>query len=145
MATFKSYSAIVAEINKRSEKAVINACNRLLGTLQELIMSEYYDVYSPIEYSRSMEFYRSAMTEMLSNSCGKIFMNDSYGQYPFNGRGWAWNMAQNIELGNEGIHGGWATNESRNHKYWDSFENYCNEHAVEILKEELAKAGVPLK
>src|SRR5574344_73141 len=141
----KNYKQLVSQLNKATERAVKNTCNRLLGKLQELVISEYYDAFSPIEYSRSMEFYRSAMTEMVSSSCGKIFMNDSYGQYPFNNRGWAWTMAQNIELGNQGIHGGYATDESLRHHYWDSFEDYCDKNALNILREELIKQEITLK
>jgi hypothetical protein len=144
MPTVRNYSALVSELNKRTTVAVKNACDRLLGKLQELIMSEYYEAYDT-EYNRTMEFYRSATTEMLSNSCGKIFMDDSFGEYPFSGYGWKWTMKQNIEEGNKGIHGGWADSESLSHHYWDSFVEYADKNAIRILKEELRNQGLNVK
>ena len=41
MAQYKTYSALVSAMNKNINIAVENACNRLLGTLQELIDTEY--------------------------------------------------------------------------------------------------------
>lgn len=131
-------------IESACEKAVSNACDILLGKLQELIMSEYYDVFDPVKYSRSEQFYRSAMTEKLSKTVGMIFMNPGAMNYPFNGFGWEWTGEQQIELGNQGIHGGWSTEESLQHHYWDSFEEWCNKNAIKILKEQLILQGIKL-
>lgn len=129
-------------------KAVEAACNRLLGTLQELIMSEYYDesVYKPTgRYNRTMQFYDSAMTELLSKTCGQIFMNPDKMNYPFSGYGWSWDGAAQIFEANKGVHGGWSTEESKQHRYFDEFEKYCEKNAVRILKEELRKQGLNVK
>jgi hypothetical protein len=122
--------------------AVDNACNRLLGKLQELIMSEYYDVFDSIKYDRTYQFYRSAMTKMLSDTVGMIFMNPDEMNYPFNNWGWAWTGEQQLEAANQGVHGGWSTDESLKHHYWDEFEKYCSDNAILILREELAKVGI---
>ena len=140
--TFKSFIEIENFMASACEKAVKKTCNRLLGTLQELIMSEYYDAYEPKQYQRTMQFYDSAMTEMLNNTCGQIFMNADKMNYPFSGRGWSWDGATQILAANEGVHGGWTTKESTQHRYWDEFENYCDYNALKILKEELKRAGV---
>ena len=142
---FKTMVSLENYIEKACEKAVENACNRLLGTLQELIMSEYYDesVYQPTgQYKRTFQFYKSAMTEMLSKTCGQIFMNTDTMDYPFSGRGWSWDGATQIYEANQGIHGGWSTSESRQHRYWNEFEEYCDKHAIKILQEELKKQGI---
>ena len=141
----KSYSALVSAMNKNINIAVENACNRLLGKLQEFIMSEYYDesVYEPTgQYKRTFQFYESAMTEMLSKTCGQIFMNPDKMNYPFSGRGWSWDGATQIYEANQGSHGGWSTDESQKHRYWDEFEEFCDKNAIKILREELKKQGI---
>lgn len=129
-------------------KAIESACNRLLGTLQELIMSEYYDesVYQTTgEYKRTMQFYKSAMSKMLSTLCGQIFMNPDKMNYPFRGRGWPWDGATQIVEANKGSHGGWSTDESKRHKYFEAFKKYCGQNAINILKEELKKQGLDIR
>ena len=56
MAQYKTYSALVSAMNKNINIAVENACNRLLGTLQELIDTEYYDQFEPDFYISSYQF-----------------------------------------------------------------------------------------
>lgn len=119
--------------------AVENACNRLLGKLQEFINTEYYDQYDPLHYQRTYQFYRSAMMEMLSNLLGQIFMNPDMMDYPWNETGWGWSGQQQIESANIGSHGGWTTDTSVQHRYFDKFEEYFQNNAISILKEELSK------
>lgn len=129
------------------EKAVETACNRLLGTLQEFIDSEYYNesIFEPIKYNRTMQFYNSAMTEMLSKACGQIFMNPDKMDYPYSGWGWSWDGETQIAEANKGVHGGWSTEKSKKHRYFDKFEKYCEKNAVRILKEELHKQGLNIE
>lgn len=145
---FKTTVELQNYMEKLCSKAVESACNRLLGTLQEFIMSEYYDesVYEPTgKYHRTMQFYESAMTEMLTKTCGQIFMNPDKMHYPFSGYGWSWDGATQIYEANQGSHGGWTTDESTKHRYWDEFEKYCEKHALKILKDELKKQGLNIK
>lgn len=145
---FKTMVELQNYMQGACNKAVENACNRLLGVLQDFIMSEYYDssVYETTgKYRRTMQFYNSAMTEMLSETCGKIFMNPDAMNYPFSGYGWSWDGATQIYEANEGSHGGWTSEESIKHRYFDEFEKYCDKNAVNILREELAKQGIKTK
>lgn len=43
-------------INVVCGKAVENACNRLLGSLQQIIDEEFYDVFDPEYYHRTYQF-----------------------------------------------------------------------------------------
>jgi len=142
--TFTTMVQLEGFIESACAKAVEITCNRLLGTLQELIMSEFYDAYDSETYSRTYQFYESAMTKMLSDSVGMIFMDADYMNYPFSGNGWAWSGQQQLEAANQGIHGGWSTSESEQHRFWDAFEDYCNKNAIKILKQELVKQGLKL-
>lgn len=142
---FRTIVELNRYIESACEKAVKNACSRLLVKLQELIMSEFYDVYETDTYSRTYQFYESAMTEMLTKTCGQIFMNPDQMNYPFSGRGWAWDGIKQLEAASLGSHGGWTTEESKKHRFWNAFEEYCDENAIPILKQELKKQGLNVK
>lgn len=120
------------------EKAVENACNRLLGTLQQLIDEEYYDQYEPEKYIRTYSFWRSATTKMLSKNCGEIFMDKdamNYGDF--------WNGELQLLYASEGYHGSkYIQTEGR---FWESFLDFCENNATNILKEELNKLGIKTK
>jgi len=118
--------------------AVENACNRLLGTLQELIDTEYYDQFEPDRYIRSYQFWRSATTKMLTQNCGEIFMDENtmdYGSY--------WTGEKQLEYASQGYHG--HTDFQTEGRFWDSFVDYCENNALKILKEELVKQGLTPK
>lgn len=136
----KTYSALVTAMNKSINIAVENACNRLLGTLQELIDTEYYDVFEPDYYKRTYQFWKSATTKMLNQNCGKIFMDASKMNYNS-----FWTGEKQLQAASIGSHGGYVTDETKQHRFWDTFIEYCDAHAVDILKEELKKQGIITK
>lgn len=121
-------------------KAVKNACSRLLGTLQELIDTEFYDVFEPDYYKRSYQFWESATTKMLNATCGQIFMDKDKMNYNS-----FWTGEKQLQAANIGSHGGWVTDETKEHRFWDAFIEYCNENAIDILREELDKIGIKTK
>ena len=132
------------ELKKHMEglctKAIQNACNRLLGTLQELIDSEFYDVFEPNTYKRTYQFWEAATTRMLNKNCGEIFMDKhsmNYNNF--------WTGEKQLYAANIGSHGGWVTDETKEHRFWDAFIEYCEENATNILKEELRKVGIKTK
>ena len=138
MAIYKTYSALVTAMNKNINIAVENACNRLLGTLQELIDTEYYDQFEPDRYIRSYQFWRSATTKMLSQNCGQIFMDETamdYGSY--------WTGEKQLEYASQGYHG--HTDFQTEGRFWQSFIDFCEQNAVKFLKEELRKIGIKVK
>ena len=146
MAT-KTFSTMVSMenfIQGACTKAVQNTCELLLGKLQELIMSEFYDSYERETYISTFQFYESAMTEMLSDSMGMIFMDANAMDYPFSGHGWAWTGQQQLEAANIGSHGGWTTTESEQHRFWDAFEEWTDKNAIKILKQQLIAQGLKL-
>lgn len=138
--TFSTIVELQSYMEKACATAVENACNRLLGRLQEIIDEEYYEVFEPERYRRTYAFWRSATTEMLSNTCGKIFMNPSAMNYRE-----GWSGEAQIKSAAKGLHGGWDFEGVSDHKYWEVFMEYCNENAVKILKEELTAQGIPIK
>ena len=139
----RTFSTVV-ELQKHMEsacrKAVENACNRLLGRLQEILDEEYYDIFEPERYKRTMSFWRSATTKMLDNTCGQVFMNPDVMHYKA-----GWSGKAQIESAAKGLHGGWDYEGVSDHKYWEVFIAYCEKNALKILKEELRAQGIPIK
>lgn len=133
---FKSYSALVTELNRATNIAVENACKRILEVLQVLIDTEYYSQFEPEEYVRTFQFLESATTRMLSKNCGEICMDASKMNYK------SWTGELQLEYANLGFHGSPLI--KRPGKFWDSFLEFCEENATAILKEELIKQGVPI-
>jgi hypothetical protein len=140
MAKHKTYISLVSAMNKNISIAVENACNRLLGTLQELIDTEFYDTFEPDYYRRTYQFWRSATAKMLSKNCGQVFMDKSKMDYNS-----FWTAEKQLYHANIGSHGGITTNETREHRFWEAFEEYCEQNALNILKEELRKQHINVK
>ena len=122
-------------IESACERAVENACNRLLGTLQELIDSEYYDQFEPSRYKRTYQFWESATTRMLNKTCGEIFMDAKSMNY-----GSFWNGELQLLYASDGYHG--SKDIQTEGRFWEAFIDFCEKNAVKILKEELNKQGI---
>lgn len=136
--TFTTTVPLQNYLESACEKAVETACNRLLGTLQELIDTEYYDQFEPNYYKRTYQFWQSATVKMLNHNCGEIFMYEramNYGDY--------WNGECQLQFASRGYHG--TTEIKTEGRFWQSFIDYCEENAVKILKEELRKQGLNVK
>ena len=140
MAQYKTYSALVSAMNKNITIAVENACNRLLGHLQQIIDTEFYDVFEPDYYHRTYQFWRSATTRMLNQNCGEIFMDKSAMNYNS-----FWNGEKQLYAASIGSHGGWITEKTEQHRFWEVFLDFCENNALNILKEELRKQHINVK
>lgn len=121
-------------------KAVENACDRLLGSLQQIIDEEFYDVFDPEYYHRTYQFWRSAITKMLTQTCGQVFMDKSAMNYNN-----FWTGEKQIYAASIGSHGGFVTDETKEHRFWEVFIEFCKLHAIDILKKELRKQGLNVK
>lgn len=122
------------------DKAIENACNRLLGALQKIIIDEFYEIFEPDFYIRSYQFWKSATTDMLNKNIGVIFMDDTamnYNSY--------WTGKKQLLAASIGSHGGWVTDDTKEHRFWEVFEKYCAENAIQTLKEELSNVGLKVK
>lgn len=140
MATYKTFTQLVTAMNKNINIAVENACNRLLGSLQEIIDTEFYDVFEPDYYKRTYQFWQSATTRMLNQNCGEIFMDKSAMNYNS-----FWNGEKQLYAASIGSHGGWTTEETEQHRFWEVFLDFCENNALKILKEELRKQHINVK
>lgn len=130
----KNYMQVLCDM------AIENACNRLLGALQKIIIDEFYEIFEPDFYIRSYQFWKSATTDMLNKNIGIIFMDDTamnYNSY--------WTGKKQLLAASIGSHGGWVTDETKEHRFWEVFEKYCAENAIQILKEELSNVELKVK
>ena len=136
----KTYKGLFKALNKNIDIAVENTCNRLLGSLQEIIETEFYDAFEPDYYSRTLRFWRSAISKMVSKCCGQVLMDESKMNYND-----FWTGEKQIYAASIGSHGNIITNETKQHRFWEVFEEFCEENTMDILKEELKKKGVNVK
>ena len=136
--TFTSIVELQGAMEQCCTVAIQNACEILLAELQRLIRSEFYDQYTPTMYNRTYQFLESATKEMVTDLCGRVFMDAGRMNYlePH------WTGEVQLEAANNSVHGGFITTQGR---YWDSFMEYCNANALTILKQELRKQGLNVR
>lgn len=77
---------------------------------------------------------------MLTQNCGQVFMDKSAMNYNN-----FWTGEKQIRAASIGSHGGWVTDETKEHRFWEVFIQFCELHAIDILKEELGKQGLNIK
>lgn len=132
------------------DKAVKNAANRLLEELQNYIVEDYYIQYRPIYYERTYKFYESAIAQMLGKSTAFIGIDDLFLDYQYparynnvDGTVGHWTGEDQVQFASRGYHG--TTEIQTDGRFWSDFEDYCNNNAIAILKEELKKVGLSVK
>lgn len=132
------------------DKAVKNAANRLLEELQNYIVEDYYIQYKPIYYERTEKFYKSAIAQMLGKSIASIGIDDLFMDYQYparynnvDGTVGHWTGEDQVQFASRGYHG--TTEIQTDGRFWFDFEDYCNNNAIAILKEELKKVGLSVK
>lgn len=133
--TFTSFVQIEKFVQSACTKAIESAANILLEKLQEFIMTEYYDLYTPIFYQRTMQFYQSAVANLISPNTAEIGMDETkmnYGDY--------WDGETQLYMADAGFHG--SANIWRKGFFWKEFVAWCNENAIKILVNELRKNGI---
>ena len=128
--TFTSIVELQGAMEQCCTVAIQNACEILLAELQRLIRSEFYDQYTPTMYNRTYQFLESATKEMVTDLCGRVFMDAGRMNYlePH------WTGDVQLEAANRGSHGNFITTEGR---FWDSLMEDWNAKALNILKQEL--------
>ena len=146
----KSYTQLVAQMDKAITIAVKNASDRLLVVLQTFIQEDYYDLFEPNSYDRTYAFMRSAVAEMVGKASATIGISDEYLSYEYkanyklqdssNGH---WTGEDQSYMADAGFHG--SAYIYRDGHFWQDFEEYCDKHALEILRDELRKQHINIK
>lgn len=144
MKTFTTMNELKNYLESACQKAIENAAERLLVVLQQYINDDYYNLYKPKLYKRTLQFYDSAVTNMLSSNTAEIKMDDTLMNYKnLDGSDGTWTGIEQLYMAEAGFHGNVSI--YRDGHFWKDFETYCNEHAVDILREELIKQGLNIK
>ena len=161
MATFKSYEAVVKEINNRTQKAIELTAKQMQEKLKEIIQEEYYDQYDPILYRpRTYEFLNSAVAKILGKSSASIGIDDAYFEYEYPskyisqsanenlsnvGQSYVghWTGEDQVMMASHGYHGNVGI--QTDGRFWDEFISWADKNATILLKENLKKCGVPVK
>ena len=146
----KNMNDLKRQIDAACNNAVENAAKILLKKLQEYINEDYYDLYQPIYYSRTMKFYESAVANMMGKSTATIGIDELYMSYQYpekytylDGTAGHWTGEDQVHMADAGYHGN--SNIYRDGHFWKDFEKYTNENAIDILKTELRKQGLNVK
>lgn len=160
MSTFKSYSAIVAEINKRTEKAVNMTAKQAMDKLTECIDVYFYQDFTPNSYIRTDAFKKSACYELLGQSMASIGLSNDYLKHEYKARYTSQSANANLEkigqsydghftgednafLANAGYHGNYNNHEEG--QFFNEFKSWCDSNLVALLKKNLIDCGVPIK
>lgn len=151
----RNITQIVTEMNKAVTIAVKNASNRLLIKLQEYINEDFYNLYQPLYYDRTMSFYNSAVAKMLSGNSASIGIDDDYFNFEYKKSYTSqsanitksdnvhWTGEDQINMAEAGFHGNVGI--YRDGHFFSDFLDYCDKNALNILREELIKQGITLK
>lgn len=147
----KSMSDLNKQINAACNKAVENAANKLLEKLQEYIKEDYYNLYAPKYYiPRTMKFYESAVANIIGNSTATIGIDELYMSYQYparykylDGTSGHWTGEDQVYMADAGFHGN--VNIYRDGHFWKDFIRFCEENALNILKQELKKQGLNVR
>lgn len=135
-------------------KAVENTAKILQEKLVEIINNEYYEQFEPEQYVRTYEFLRSAVYKMIDPKTASIGIDENYFDYEYsakymmfeNGGGTPrtveghWTGEDQVNMAARGYHGTYYIRTEG--RFWETFIDYCNNNAVNILRKELAKQGI---
>lgn len=155
MPTFSSQAEIEAYMLKHS-KFAIRAAQEKVYKIIETFLKQYYSDYTPKEYIRTYNLLRSLVksdvrqvgngweaevyfdASALNYEQGAMPLQhtDEHGRY-----GWAtWGADQVLSTALHGSHGGYT----RTAPIYGQSMNVLNAQAINILKENLIKAGIPV-
>lgn len=154
--TFTTMVSMENYIQHLCTEAIRYAMQRCVAKLREIIDEEYYDQFIPDFYIRTDKFMKSALATLLSPTSAEIGIDDEYFNYEYparymmfeNGGGTDRNVAghwtgeDQVNMAAQGYHG--TYNIRTEGRFWESFEQWMNENAIKILREELKRQGLNL-
>ena len=135
--TFKTTVMLENYIEKACEKAIENVARTVRDKLEEFIRDDFYNMYSPLFYTRTYMFLKSPKYNLLNKNTAEVFIDTDVMNYlGISGEDVA-NMAS------YGFHG--SIDIFRPGFYWTDFIKYCDENVPRLLKYELIKQGINIK
>lgn len=142
----KSFAELEKLMNKRIGNAVEIVANSMCKRLKECIKEDYYEQYEPLFYQRTHEFLNSAVYNMLNTNTASIGISDKYMNYHYSLQGSSsrhWTGAHQTFMASLGLHG--SPYIYREGVFWETFEKWCDENVIILLKTELRKHGINIK
>ena len=136
--TFTTMVGLENYIESVCALAVKNAAKIICDKLKECINEQYYNdpYFYPNVYQRTETFLQSATYDLLSNNSAMIYV-DGDGMHYQNG----FDSWQVVEWASQSQHGAdyYQTNTI---DFWTTFMEWCDGNVVNILRQELKKAGI---
>lgn len=138
--TFTTMVQLQAMLEPMITKALMSTARILSEKLRESIDEQYYKDpnFYPNVYQRTNKFLDSASYQLIGKNMAEIFVDTDMMSYK---NGFDPDIV--VENASKSWHGSelYATG---NEDFWTTFENYCEENAIKILREELQKQGLKL-
>ena len=141
MAQYKTYSALVNEINKRVEKAIKIVAEEVCKKLRKCIDEQYYNDpgFYPNVYQRTETFLSHVASRLLSSNSAEIYV-DIEGMHYKNGFD-AWQV---VSWASESKHGA-DYYQTGTEDFWTTFIEWCNANLIVLLKKNLRKYGLKIR
>lgn len=141
MATVKTYTALVNELNNRVTLSVQNVAKIVCDKLWECIDEQYYNDpgFYPNIYKRTETFLNSVTYEMLEKNSARVGI-DIAGMHYKNG----FSARQVVDWAKESMHGA-PMYQTDTEDFWSVFIEWADENVPKLLKSELKKNGLNVK
>lgn len=121
-------------LQEACDMAIEKVARIVRDKLEEFILEDFYNTYSPLFYSRTYAFLKSPKYSILGNATAEVFIDTDVMQYlGISGEDVA-------NLASYGFHG--SIEIFREGFYWSDFIKWCNENVPRLLKIELKKQGI---
>lgn len=152
---FKSAKELENYILSHSEVAIKAAQEKVYGIINKFL-EQYYNEYEPSLYERTGQLLRSLVkSDVRQNGSGliaEVYFDLNLLDYSiktlkgigtWDNKGWSEEVTLQTAMIGENPHGGWPTNNKT--QIWTESMKVLNQDAIEILKQELVNAGIPVR
>ena len=135
--TFKTFVAVEDYLESACEKAIKNVASVVRDKLEDFILEDFYNQYSPLFYDRTYMFLKSPKYNLLNKTTAEVFIDTDVMNYlGISGE-------EQATMASYGFHG--SVDIFRPGYYWTDFINYCDNNVPKLIKEELKKQGINVK
>jgi hypothetical protein len=138
--TFTSTVQIQQYVNTVIQKAIMTASVRITKELRNIIDEQYYQdpEFYPNVYRRVNMFLDSASYELIGSNMAEIGINTDEMHY-YNG----FDPDTVVEYAANSQHGS-PLYQTDTVDFWSTFEQWCEENVIKILRQELQNQGLKL-
>lgn len=119
------------------EEAIKEVAKIVRDKLEEFINEDFYNLYSPLFYTRTYSFLKSPKYNILNKNSAEVFVDTDVMHY----LGISGNDVAN--LASYGFHG--SIDIFRPGFYWTDFIAWCDEKVPELMRQALKNKGISTK